>query len=319
MAPADRLRLVNDALRADPSAVAAQSSAWLPLESNPSVLNSYSHRVGLGAGWGWVDVWGLDPDLLRAQDLLGDRCDRPVAALILLFPCSPRIYNHRAREELSLRKNHESPGAFPRVNEGAFFIEQVAGFGNACGTIASTHALSNCFQPFDLEKNERLKKGQQNECEESSQEVMSDGKHTPGTDSGQGLTVDAPLARFILANTGRCPHDIGRALLTADDLKASSDAAAASEAAQTMLPSREADPLDHHFVTFVRRRNPGSDSDVLLELDGTKVGAIEHCATSRESFVLDAADIIRRNWVRVDPDNVEFALMALCKDGVASD
>lgn len=336
----DRLRAVNDALRADPVAMAAQSSAWLPLESNPSVLNAYSRRVGLHDGWTWVDVWGLDEDLLETQGLLGEASkDRPVAALVLLFPCSRRIYDHRAREERSLRENTDvaataarggSDNIFPRINEEAFFVEQVAGFGNACGTIAATHALANCFQPFESE--EESGPGETHGETSSKKSKTSDtdrDNDTRGTEVAAGPTPgglidDAPLSRFVSAHAGRSPREIGRALLTTDDLRSSSDAAASSEEAQTALPSRDADPLDHHFVAFVRRRRgkgqkSGDDvgendaeDDVLVELDGTKAGAVEHRATSRASFVRDAVEVVRRNWVEVDPDNVEFALMALC-------
>ena len=34
---------------------------WLPLESNPEVLNPFVRRMGLPADWGFADVFGLDP------------------------------------------------------------------------------------------------------------------------------------------------------------------------------------------------------------------------------------------------------------------
>uniref|UniRef100_A0A7S4JNR8 ubiquitinyl hydrolase 1 n=1 Tax=Odontella aurita TaxID=265563 RepID=A0A7S4JNR8_9STRA len=346
----DRLRAVNDALRADPAAMAAQSTAWLPLESNPSILNAYSRRVGLGAEWTWVDVWGLDDEILQAQGLLavndpagdsnsmrvsGNNNPPVVAALLLLFPCSRRIYEYRAREERTLRENAEGKcgvrTSFPKMNDDAFFLEQVANFGNACGTIAATHALSNCFQPFESSKkrvecDHRQGGGDEDGrvCGEESFPTFGREDDEGGTDAEPiGLASNAPLARFISKNAGRSPRDIGRALFEADDLKESSDAAASSEEAQTDVPSRDADPLDHHFVAFVRRRRmkvnntPGHD-DVLLELDGTKAGPIEHCLTSPESFVRDVAEVVRRNWIRVDPSNVEFSLMALCWDGATT-
>jgi hypothetical protein len=32
------------------------ASPWLPLESNPDVLNAFATRVGLPEGWEFVDV-----------------------------------------------------------------------------------------------------------------------------------------------------------------------------------------------------------------------------------------------------------------------
>jgi ubiquitin carboxyl-terminal hydrolase L3 len=38
--------------------------AWLPLESNPEILNKYSWQLGLSETFAFHDVYGLDPDLL---------------------------------------------------------------------------------------------------------------------------------------------------------------------------------------------------------------------------------------------------------------
>jgi len=37
---------------------------WLPLESNPEVLNPFVQRLGVSGDWGFADVFGLDPELL---------------------------------------------------------------------------------------------------------------------------------------------------------------------------------------------------------------------------------------------------------------
>ena len=41
---------------------------WLPLESNPEVLNPFLWKLGVPGEWGFCDVFGLDPELL-AMDL----------------------------------------------------------------------------------------------------------------------------------------------------------------------------------------------------------------------------------------------------------
>ncbi len=60
--------------------MAARAAAeWIPLESNPDVMNSYLRELGLSSGYAICDVFGTDPDLLMMVP-------QPVLGLILLFP-----------------------------------------------------------------------------------------------------------------------------------------------------------------------------------------------------------------------------------------
>ncbi len=36
-----------------------EEMGWLPLESNPDVLNPFAEKIGLPAGWGFCDVFGM--------------------------------------------------------------------------------------------------------------------------------------------------------------------------------------------------------------------------------------------------------------------
>ena len=38
--------------------------SWLPLESNPDVLNPFIRRLGVPGDWEFTDVFGLDDELL---------------------------------------------------------------------------------------------------------------------------------------------------------------------------------------------------------------------------------------------------------------
>ena len=42
----------------------AQDLQWPAVESNPEVLTSLAHALGLKKNWRFVDVWGLDEDAL---------------------------------------------------------------------------------------------------------------------------------------------------------------------------------------------------------------------------------------------------------------
>eukprot|EP00928_Gymnodinium_smaydae_P071533 TRINITY_DN55092_c0_g1_i1.p1 TRINITY_DN55092_c0_g1~~TRINITY_DN55092_c0_g1_i1.p1 ORF type:complete len:285 (+),score=58.46 TRINITY_DN55092_c0_g1_i1:49-855(+) len=258
----DPLAQLNDELRRK-GLVQEQNGPWLALESNPDVFNGFCRQIGLPAGWGFVDVLGLDDELLSMVT-------GPVIACVVLFPCTNRIYEARRREDALLR----SPGAGdvgPCLERELFFLKQVAGFGNACGTIACLHAVSNCRPWLSL---------------------------TPG----------ASLEGFVQAQAEASPEERGNALLSEPTLRASSDAAAMAEAAQTAVPERDGPPLDHHFAALVR--SPGGR---LVELDGTKRSPVDHGATSPDGFLRDAASVLRRRFVEVDPDIHGFAFMALTR------
>lgn len=53
---------------------------FLPLESNPQVMQEFMEKLGLdGAKFGITDVWGLDDELLGFVP-------KPAFALLLLYP-----------------------------------------------------------------------------------------------------------------------------------------------------------------------------------------------------------------------------------------
>lgn len=104
---------------------------WLPLESNPEVMNKYVWTLGVSEQWQFVDVWGFESDLLQLLP-------RPICAVLLLYPLSDK-----SESEVLGQEEHES---------GLYFIKQTVG--NACGTIGIIHALCNNSNRlgFDSEK-----------------------------------------------------------------------------------------------------------------------------------------------------------------------
>ena len=109
---------------------------WVPLESNPDVMNNFLKKVGVSSEWTIVDVLSLDDDLLEFVP-------RPVAALILLSPES----DHNATDG----KQNKGDEKF----EGVFFMRQT--IRNACGTIALIHAVGNNTDKINFEPNSPLK------------------------------------------------------------------------------------------------------------------------------------------------------------------
>ncbi|KAI0953998.1 hypothetical protein AcW1_006703 [Taiwanofungus camphoratus] len=105
-------------------------SRWIPLESNPDVLNQWANSAGLVASQAqFEDVYGLDPELLAMVP-------QPVKAVVLLFPISESIEARKRQEDERIRTGGQHP-----VDPTVFWIKQT--IGNACGTIGLLHALAN--------------------------------------------------------------------------------------------------------------------------------------------------------------------------------
>ncbi|XP_053398669.1 ubiquitin carboxyl-terminal hydrolase-like isoform X2 [Mercenaria mercenaria] len=104
---------------------------WVPLESNPE----YVHNLGVPHDWEFVDVYGMDQDLLMMVP-------RPVIAVMLLYP----ITEQSESEKIGV----ENPAA-----DGVYYMKQTVG--NACGTVAVIHALANNTEQIKFEDNKHFK------------------------------------------------------------------------------------------------------------------------------------------------------------------
>lgn len=100
---------------------------WLPMESNPDMLNGFLRRMGVAETHRFHDVFGLDDELLVM-------IPRPCMAMCLLFP-SDKIESPR-------RKDYAKK-CLGDAKHGCFYLKQHEEFGNACGTIAMVHIVAN--------------------------------------------------------------------------------------------------------------------------------------------------------------------------------
>ncbi|EAN79005.1 ubiquitin carboxyl-terminal hydrolase, putative [Trypanosoma equiperdum] len=107
------------------------TKTWLPLESNPDVLNEYLKSLGLtNPKVAFNDVFGLDAELLAMVP-------RPIYAMILLYPLSDGMESGDAAACLKQKSEIEQ---FMTTNK-FFYSKQT--ISNACGTMAVLHAVLN--------------------------------------------------------------------------------------------------------------------------------------------------------------------------------
>jgi len=108
---------------------------WLPLESNPEIMNKFLSDVGVSTTARVTDVYGLEPDLLMMVP-------QPVYALLLLYPLNEKSEAFRAEQEETLAAGGQ------HVAPEVFYMRQYVG--NACGTVALMHAVANCADRVPL-------------------------------------------------------------------------------------------------------------------------------------------------------------------------
>ncbi|OCT92654.1 ubiquitin carboxyl-terminal hydrolase isozyme L3 [Xenopus laevis] len=120
-----------------------QSMRWLPLEANPDVINQFLKQLGVGTSWQFVDVYGLDPELLGMVP-------RPVCAVLLLFPVTEKYESFRTEEEEKIKSHGQE------LDSSIYFMKQT--IRNACGTIGLIHAVANNREKLNFECDSALKK-----------------------------------------------------------------------------------------------------------------------------------------------------------------
>ncbi|XP_040197315.1 ubiquitin carboxyl-terminal hydrolase isozyme L3 [Rana temporaria] len=120
-----------------------QAMRWLPLEANPEVMNQFLKQLGVGSSWQFVDIYGLDPELLSLVS-------RPVSAVLLLFPVTEKYELFKAEEEAKIKSHGQN------VDSSVYFMKQT--ISNACGTMGLIHAVANNRGKLDFENDSALKK-----------------------------------------------------------------------------------------------------------------------------------------------------------------
>jgi len=117
------------------------------------------------------------------------------------------------------------------------------------------------------------------------------------------------FADFLLKTRSAGAEERGRLFGSEQPLAAAADSSAKDESAQTEAPEADAH-VDSHFVCFTPVEGH------LYELDGTKEFPVNHGPTTPESFLRDAAKVIRNNFIEKLKDDPYFSLIAF---GAAGD
>lgn len=194
----------------------ASEKMWLPLESNPVVMESYLTELGARKGEFQVcDVYGLDEELLSMVP--------PTAvAVLMLFPLTNKLTS--AIDSRDRAQAADQRGAAP---SNLFFMEQLVG--NACGTIGLLHAIIN------------------NQLSASSQ---------PRIGITEGSFIANFMAKVIRKDCPLSPLDIGRVLAGSNDLDSLHSLAAENgQSALPDEMKGEDDPHNrvYHFIAFVEK------------------------------------------------------------------
>ncbi|XP_054160790.1 ubiquitin carboxyl-terminal hydrolase isozyme L3-like [Oppia nitens] len=115
------------------------------------------------------------------------------------------------------------------------------------------------------------------------------------------LQDNSSLKNYIDKSRELAPEERGRLLEGNKDI-CNAHHVCASEG-QTTTPAPDAN-VSGHFVAMVH------NNGYLYHLDGSQIQPIKHCQTSDETFLLDAARVIRQ-FVDKDPSNLNFTVVAL--------
>jgi len=116
--------------------MAEKKIQWLPLESNPDVLNKFVSKLGVSTSqWQFCDVFGTDPELLLM-------IPRPVIAVLLLFPITDNTEKADSAEAEHIKKT----GGVSSNN--LWFMKQTVG--NACGTVGVIHSVANNLHQLNI-------------------------------------------------------------------------------------------------------------------------------------------------------------------------
>jgi ubiquitin carboxyl-terminal hydrolase L3 len=201
-------------------------SLWIPLESNPEVMNEFLTKIGVPDKLQICDIFGFEPELL-------DMVPKPVKAVLLCFPVSPQSEDFRTAQVARIIETGQE------LPPGVWFTTQT--IGNACGTIGLLHAVGNNLDVLgSLNEGSWANKFFTNSLDADAESraalLQADDSiaevHAEAAQQGQGAVPDRPedcMLHFVcfvekgghlLELDGRKPFPINHGPCAADELLA---------------------------------------------------------------------------------------------------
>ncbi|GBM65582.1 Ubiquitin carboxyl-terminal hydrolase isozyme L3 [Araneus ventricosus] len=115
---------------------------WLPLESNPDVMNKFLQSVGVPEDFTMIDVVDLDDEHL-------ENLPKKVKAVLFLFPTGDQQDEHSQSEQEQI----DAEGQV--VSDRVYFMKLDAN--NTSGTVSLIHAVANSADEMELAPDSTLK------------------------------------------------------------------------------------------------------------------------------------------------------------------
>ncbi|XP_044526524.1 ubiquitin carboxyl-terminal hydrolase isozyme L3 isoform X2 [Gracilinanus agilis] len=264
-----------------------ESHRWLPLEANPEVTNQFLKQLGLHPNWQFVDVYGMEPELLSMVP-------RPVCAVLLLFPITEKYEVFRIEEEEKIKSEGQD------VTESVYFMKQT--ISNACGTIGLIHAIANNKDKMNFESGSTLKKFLEDSLSMSPEEraryleKYEAIRVTHESSAHEGQTEGAELGpksgSYWEANFSSLENVLQQLKPSESHMDYHVEAPSIDE------------KVDLHFIALVHVDGH------LYELDGRKPFPINHGKTSDDTLLEDAIEVCKKFMER-DPEELRFNAIAL--------
>ncbi|GIX82494.1 ubiquitin carboxyl-terminal hydrolase isozyme L3 [Caerostris extrusa] len=128
---------------------------WLPLESNPDVMNKFLSNVGVPDDFTMIDVVDLDDEHL-------ENLPKKVKAVLFLFPTGEQ------HEEFCQSEQETIDAEGQVVSDRVYFMKLEAN--NASGTVSLIHAIANADEELELGPTSTLKEFLDRTADMSSEE-----------------------------------------------------------------------------------------------------------------------------------------------------